>query len=55
MIDITKSTVLVIDDNIDTMIDTMVEALGDEYEISIAKDGMAALKKVREEFGGHNT
>ncbi len=43
-----KSTVLVVDDN-ENNIDVLVEALGDDYFVSVAMDGESALEVIEDE------
>jgi len=43
-----KSTVLVVDDN-ESNIDVLVEALGDDYFVSVAMDGESALEVIEDE------
>ncbi len=46
MVDKLKHTVLVVDDT-EAMVDILIEALDEEYEVSVAKDGVNALKVVK--------
>ncbi len=43
MVDFSKCTVLVVDDS-EPNIDILVDALGNDYEVSVAKDGESALR-----------
>ena len=45
MKELSESTVLIVDDT-DANIDILVEALEDEYDIAVAKDGNRALEMV---------
>ncbi|MBM9614548.1 two-component system response regulator [Desulfobulbus rhabdoformis] len=47
MVQDTQSTVLIVDD-VETNIDIMVETLGEEYDLSVAIDGSAALELAME-------
>jgi PleD family two-component response regulator len=46
---ISECTVLVVDDT-ETNIDILVEALGDDYDVSVAIDGNSALESINEEL-----
>ncbi len=48
MLELSKCTVLVVDDT-EANIDVLVEALGSEYEVSVAMDGMSALETVNDD------
>lgn len=48
MTDLSKSTVLVVDDT-ETNIDILVETLSDDFEIAVAMDGEGALESVEDE------
>ena len=41
-----KQTILIVDD-VETDVDTLVETLGDDYEIAVALDGLSALESLR--------
>lgn len=41
-----KQTILIVDD-VETDVDTLVETLGDDYEIAVALDGVSALESLR--------
>ena len=45
MNEISKSTVLVVEDT-ESNVDILVNALDDEYEVSVALDGQSALEAV---------
>ncbi len=49
MEELDKCTVLVVDDT-ETNVDILVEALGSEYEVSVAMDGESALETVKTEL-----
>lgn len=49
MKDLSECKILVVDDT-ETNIDILVEVLGDEYEISVAMDGISALENVKKEI-----
>jgi CheY-like chemotaxis protein len=48
MHDFTKCTVLVVDDT-KTTLDILVETLGDDYDVSVSRDGEDALEIIRSE------
>ena len=48
MKDLTECTVLIVDDT-ETNVDILVDALGEEYDISVAMDGESALEIVEDE------
>ena len=48
MHDFTKCTVLVVDDT-ETTLDILVETLGDDYDVSVSRDGEDALEIIRSE------
>ncbi len=46
MTDISRKNIMVVDD-VETNIDILVEALSDEYDVSVAMDGVTALEDIR--------
>ncbi len=48
MVDLSNSTLLIVDD-IEENIDVLVEALGDDFVVSVAMDGVSALESVAEQ------
>ena len=51
MADLSKFTVMIIDD-VKTNIDILVETFHQDYEVSVAMDGKAALEVIAEEQAG---
>ncbi len=48
MTDLSQMRILVVDD-VETNVDILVEALGDDYRVSVAMDGESALEIIEED------